>query len=72
MNISPASRSHYPEPLARVGSVLGDGLEYLVAEDVQLDCSGNFGVTSAADDVNVFTGIAVGSEDPHYYANHLA
>jgi hypothetical protein len=35
------------------------GLEYLVTENVQLDCGGNFGVTPAADDVNVFTGITV-------------
>jgi outer membrane putative beta-barrel porin/alpha-amylase len=35
------------------------GLEYLVTENVQLDCGGNFGVTRAADDVNVFTGITV-------------
>jgi len=35
------------------------GLEYKVTEDVQLDCGGNFGVTRAADDVNVFTGITV-------------
>ena len=35
------------------------GLEYLVTENVQLDCGGNFGVTPAADDVNVFSGITV-------------
>jgi hypothetical protein len=35
------------------------GLEYKLTEDVQLDCGGNFGVTRAADDVNVFTGITV-------------
>lgn len=35
------------------------GLEYLVTENVQLDCGGNFGVTPAADDVNLFTGITV-------------
>ena len=35
------------------------GLEYLANENVQLDCGGNFGVTPAADDVNVFSGITV-------------
>jgi len=35
------------------------GLEYLVTEDIQLDCGCNIGVTRAADDVNVFTGITV-------------
>jgi len=33
------------------------GLEYLVTENVQLDCGCNLGVTRAADDVNAFTGI---------------
>ncbi len=33
------------------------GLEYLVTENVQLDCGCNVGVTPAADDVNAFTGI---------------
>jgi hypothetical protein len=35
------------------------GLEYLVTENVQLDCGGNLGLTPAADDVNVFSGITV-------------
>ncbi|MGD1018744.1 MAG: transporter [Verrucomicrobiia bacterium] len=35
------------------------GLEYLVTENVQLDCGCNVGVTTAADDVNAFTGITV-------------
>jgi hypothetical protein len=35
------------------------GLEYLVTENVQLDCGCNVGVTRAADDANAFTGITV-------------
>jgi hypothetical protein len=35
------------------------GLEYLVTENIQLDCGCNIGVTRAADDVNAFTGITV-------------
>jgi hypothetical protein len=35
------------------------GLEYLVTENVQLDCGCNVGVTRAADDVNPFAGITV-------------
>ena len=35
------------------------GLEYLVTENVQLDCGCNIGVTRAADDVNAFTGVTV-------------
>ena len=35
------------------------GLEYLVTEDVQLDCGCNVGVTHAADDFNPFAGITV-------------
>jgi hypothetical protein len=35
------------------------GLEYLVTENVQLDCGCNVGVTHAADDVNPFAGITV-------------
>ena len=35
------------------------GLEYLVAENVQLDCGCNIGITRAADDANAFTGITV-------------
>ena len=35
------------------------GLEFLVAENVQLDCGCNFGVTRAADDFNPFAGITV-------------
>jgi hypothetical protein len=31
----------------------------LVTENVQLDCGCNVGVTTAADDVNAFTGITV-------------
>ena len=33
------------------------GLEYLVTENIQLDCGCNFGVTSAADQFNPFAGI---------------
>ena len=35
------------------------GLEYLVTDNVQLDCGCNVGVTHAADDVNPFAGITV-------------
>jgi hypothetical protein len=35
------------------------GLEYLVTENVQLDCGCNFGVTRAADDFHPFAGITV-------------
>ncbi len=35
------------------------GLEYLVTENVQLDCGCNVGVTHAADDLNPFAGITV-------------
>jgi hypothetical protein len=35
------------------------GLEFLVSENVQLDCGCNFGVTRAADDFNPFAGITV-------------
>jgi hypothetical protein len=35
------------------------GLEFLVTENVQLDCGCNFGVTRAADDFNPFAGITV-------------
>jgi hypothetical protein len=35
------------------------GLEYLVTENVQLDCGCNVGITHAADDVNPFAGITV-------------
>jgi hypothetical protein len=35
------------------------GLEYLLTENVQLDCGCNFGVTRAADDFNPFAGITV-------------
>ncbi len=33
------------------------GLEFLVTENIQLDCGCNFGVTRAADDFNPFAGI---------------
>jgi len=35
------------------------GLEFLVTENVQLDCGCNFGVTHAADEFNPFAGITV-------------
>jgi len=35
------------------------GLEFLLTENVQLDCGCNFGVTQAADDYNPFAGITV-------------
>jgi hypothetical protein len=35
------------------------GLEFLLTENVQLDCGCNFGVTRAADDFNPFAGITV-------------
>ena len=35
------------------------GLEYLVTENVQLDCGCNIGITRAADDANAFAGITV-------------
>ena len=35
------------------------GLEFLVTENVQLDCGCNFGVTRAADDYNPFVGITL-------------
>jgi hypothetical protein len=41
-----------------VGTV-DTGLEFLVAENVQLDCGCNFGVTQAADDYNPFAGITI-------------
>ena len=41
-----------------VGTV-DTGLEFLVTENIQLDCGCNFGVTRAADDFNPFVGITV-------------
>jgi len=41
-----------------VGTV-DTGLEFLVSENVQLDCGCNFGVTESADDFNPFAGITV-------------
>jgi len=41
-----------------VGTV-DTGLEFLVTENVQLDCGCNFGVTRAAEDFNPFVGITV-------------
>jgi hypothetical protein len=41
-----------------VGTV-DTGLEFLVAENVQLDCGCNFGVTRAADAFNLFAGITI-------------
>lgn len=38
---------------------LDTGLEWMLTENVQLDCGCNFGVTSAADDFNPFAGITV-------------
>lgn len=35
------------------------GLTYALAENIQLDCGGNFGVTPAADDLDFFTGITL-------------
>jgi len=35
------------------------GLTYALVQNIQLDCGGNFGVTSAADDVELFTGITM-------------
>jgi hypothetical protein len=35
------------------------GLEFLVTENMQLDCGCNFGVTRAADDFNPFAGITI-------------
>jgi Putative MetA-pathway of phenol degradation len=35
------------------------GFEFLVSENVQLDCGCNFGITPAADDFNPFAGITV-------------
>jgi hypothetical protein len=35
------------------------GLEFLVTENIQLDCGCNFGVTQAADNFNPFAGITV-------------
>ena len=35
------------------------GLEFLVTENLQLDCGCNFGVTRAADDFNPFAGITI-------------
>jgi len=35
------------------------GLTYALAQNIQLDCGGNFGVTSAADDMDFFTGMTV-------------
>jgi hypothetical protein len=35
------------------------GLEFLVTENVQLDCGCNFGITRAADDFNPFAGVTV-------------
>ena len=35
------------------------GLEYMLTENIQIDCGCNFGVTRAADDYNPFAGITV-------------
>jgi long-subunit fatty acid transport protein len=39
--------------------VLGTGLTYRLSKNVQLDAGVNFGVTSAADRINPFVGLAV-------------
>jgi len=43
---------------ARIGT-LDFGLTYAIAENVQLDCGCNVGVTRSAADVNVFSGLTV-------------
>jgi hypothetical protein len=35
------------------------GFTYLLTENVQLDCGCNIGITDAADDINVFSGISI-------------
>ena len=40
-------------------ATIDTGFEFLVTENVQLDCGCNFGVTQAADDFNPFAGITV-------------
>ena len=40
-------------------ALMGGGLTYAVNEDVQLDCGANFGLTRAADDINLFMGISI-------------
>lgn len=51
-DISAESRSSW------IGTV-DTGLEFLVTENVQLDCGCNFGITRAADDFNPFAGITM-------------
>jgi hypothetical protein len=40
-------------------ATVDSGLEFLVTENIQLDCGCNFGVTRAADNFNPFAGITV-------------
>ena len=47
------------EPHAGWIGTVDTGLEFLLTENVQLDCGCNFGVTSAADEFNPFAGITV-------------
>jgi len=47
------------EPHAGWVGTVDTGLEFLLTENVQLDCGCNFGVTQAADDYNPFAGITV-------------
>jgi len=47
------------EPHAGWVATVDVGLEWQLAENIQLDCGCNFGVTRAADDEHVFSGIAM-------------
>ena len=55
----------YYEVAARFGTdsgdvvVLGTGLTYKLTKNLQLDAGVNFGVTSAADRINPFVGLAM-------------
>ncbi len=40
-------------------ALIGTGLTYALSADVVLDVGANFGLTNAAEDVNVFAGVTV-------------
>ena len=50
---------HSSEPGSRWVATVDTGLEFLVTDNVQLDCGCNFGVTRAADAFNPFAGLTV-------------
>jgi hypothetical protein len=53
-----AARFHVDDPRGGEVVVLGTGLTYGLAENLQLDVGVNFGLTSAADRINPFVGLS--------------